>query len=110
MGGSDTPLPPLWGLLQHCPALVLTPWWDSSITSCNLSYHLCCRQWGAVLHGVPRSQQGRGLSVNALLFPLHSRYPIPGVLPQPSLLWEMRWDEGSKEEELSPVRMLQAAA
>lgn len=36
--------------------------------------------------------------------------PQPGVLPQPSLLWEMRWDEGSKEEELSPVRMLQAAA
>lgn len=48
--------------------------------------------------------------MNALLFPLHSRYPIPGVLPQPSLLWEMRWDEGSKEEELSPVRMLPAAA
>lgn len=44
--------------------------------------------------------------MNSPLFPLHSQYPIPGVLPQPSLLW----DEGSEEEELSPVRMLQAAA
>lgn len=44
--------------------------------------------------------------MNSPLIPLHSQYPIPGVLPQPSLLW----DEGSEEEELSPVRMLQAAA